>query len=217
LARLLRSTARGAVSLERREHDANGALLSTFTRPWSDGTMGMRLSPGERVEKLAALVPLPRVHLVRYGGCLAPHRPRRGVLIPTPRQHGVDEAETDTGSPRWRWARQLKGVFAGDMARCPWCQQGALRLIAALTHGAGIRQILQQRKRAADPPPIAPARARQEAFAWSSACPRLVWSGPVPEGSEGEVPCSRRLAFALRLPPTRPGWGESWLPGVMTP
>jgi hypothetical protein len=28
--------------------------------------------PVELLEKLAALVPLPRVHLVRYVGCLAP-------------------------------------------------------------------------------------------------------------------------------------------------
>jgi hypothetical protein len=37
-----------------------------------DGTTGIKLSPLELLEKLAALVPLPRVHLVRYGGCLAP-------------------------------------------------------------------------------------------------------------------------------------------------
>jgi hypothetical protein len=169
LERLIRYTARGAVSLERLEHDANGDLLYTFTRPWSDGTMGIRLSPVELLEKLAALVPLPRVHLVRYGGCLAPHSHLRGVIIPTPRQQGVDEEETDTGSPRWSWARLLKRVFAVDMARCPWCQQGSLRIIAALTHGEVIRKILQHLKLAADPPPIAPARARQEAFAWSSA------------------------------------------------
>jgi len=55
------------------------------------------------------------------------------------------------------------------MARCPWCQEGALRLIAAITHGEVIRKILRHLKRAADPPPIAPACVRQEAFAWSSA------------------------------------------------
>jgi hypothetical protein len=38
----------------------------TFTKPWSDGTTGIRLSALELLEKLAALVPLPRVHLVRY-------------------------------------------------------------------------------------------------------------------------------------------------------
>src|SRR5262245_16673184 len=68
LERLLRYTARGAVSLERLAPDANGELVYAFTHPWSGGTTGIRLSPMELLEKLAALVPLPRVHLVRYGG-----------------------------------------------------------------------------------------------------------------------------------------------------
>src|SRR6266446_3322701 len=101
LERLIRSTARGAVSLERLTQDANGDLLYTFTHPWSDGTTGIRLSPMELLEKLAALLPLPRMHLVRYGGYLAPHSHLRGAIIPTPRQQGVeDEEEMDTGSPR---------------------------------------------------------------------------------------------------------------------
>jgi len=169
LERLLRSTARGAVSLERLTQDANGDLVYTFTHPWSDGTTGMRFSPWELLEKLAALVPLPRMHLVRYGGCLAPHSHLRGTIIPTPRQQGLDEEATDTGSPHWSWAQLLKRVFALDMARCPFCQQGALRIIAAITQGEVIRTILRHLKLAADPPPIAPARVRQEAFAWSSA------------------------------------------------
>jgi len=73
LERLLRYTACGAVSLERLEQGVDGDLLYSFTRPWSDGTTGIKLSPLELLEKLAALVPLPRMHLVRYGGCLAPH------------------------------------------------------------------------------------------------------------------------------------------------
>jgi len=169
LERLIRYTARGAVSLERLREETNGDLVSTFTHPWSDGTTGIRLSPVELLEKLAALVPLPRVHLVRYGGCLAPHSHLRGAIIPTPRQQGVDEEETDTGSPRWDWARLLKRVFALDMVRCPYCQQGSLRIIAAITQGEVIRKILRHLKLAADPPLIAPARVRQEAFAWSSA------------------------------------------------
>ena len=169
LERLLRFTARGAVSLERLEQDANGDLVYTFTHPWSDGTTGIRLSPMELLEKLAALVPLPRVHLVRYGCCLAPHSHLRGAIIPTPRQQGVDKEATDTGSLCWRWARLLKRVFALDMARCLWCQEGTLRIIAAITHGEVIRTILRHLKLAVDPPAMAPARVRQEAFAWSSA------------------------------------------------
>jgi hypothetical protein len=98
LERLIRYTARGAVSLERLQEDANGDLLDTFTHPWSDGTAGIRLSPLEFLEKLAALVPLPRVHLVRYGGCLAPHSHLRGAIIPTLRPQGVEDEETNTGT-----------------------------------------------------------------------------------------------------------------------
>jgi len=81
----------------------------------------------------------------------------------------VDEEQTETASPRWSWARLLKRVFALDMARCPWCQRGSLRIIAAITHGEVIRKSLRHLKLAVDAPPIAPARLPQEAFAWSSA------------------------------------------------
>ena len=80
-----RYTARGAVALERLHEDARGDLVYTFTKPWSDGTTGITLSPLELLEKLVALVPLPRVYLVRYGGCLAPHSLLRGTITPTPR------------------------------------------------------------------------------------------------------------------------------------
>ncbi len=51
----MRYTARGAVSLERLDVNADGDLLYTFTHPWSDGTTGIKLSPLELLEKLAAL------------------------------------------------------------------------------------------------------------------------------------------------------------------
>ena len=82
MERLMRYTARGAVALERLEEEAHGDLVYTLTKPWSDGTTGMTLSPLELLEKLAALVPLPGVHLVHYGGCLAPHSLRRGAITP---------------------------------------------------------------------------------------------------------------------------------------
>jgi hypothetical protein len=166
LEQLIRYTARGAVSLERLQEDANGDLVYTFTHPWSDGTMGIRLSPLELLEKLAALVPLPHVHLVRYGGCLAPHSHLRGAILPTLRQQGLDEPEACPASPRWNWARLLQRVFALDMTRCPLCHQGTLRIIAVITQGEVIRKILRHLKLAADPPPLAPARSRQVPIDW---------------------------------------------------
>jgi Putative transposase len=169
LERLLRYTARGAVALERLEVNADGDLLYMFTHPWSDGTTGIKLSPLELLEKLAALVPLPRQHQVRYGGCLAPHSHLRAAIIPTLRQQGADEPEGSTVSPNWTWARLLKRVFAIDMARCPVCHQGTLRIIAAITEGNVIQKILRHLKLAVDPPSIAPAR--QAAFVWDCSSP----------------------------------------------
>jgi hypothetical protein len=166
LERLMRYTARGAVALERLERDANGDLMYRFNRPWSDGTTGIKLSPLELLEKLAALVPLPRAHLVRYAGCLAPHSKLRAAIVPTPRQQGVDDEETKTGTPSWNWARLLGRVFDLAMATCPLCRRGSLRIIAAITQESVITRILRHLKLASVPPPIAPARCRQELFAF---------------------------------------------------
>ena len=110
-------------------------------------------------------MPLPHVHLVRYGGCLAPHSHLRGAILPTLRQQGLDE-EACPASPRWSWACLLQRVFGVEMATCPLCQRGVLRLIAVITQGEVIRKILRHLKLSADPPPIAPARSRQESFDW---------------------------------------------------
>src|SRR2546429_8833552 len=143
-----------------------GKCALSLPNPWSNGTTGIRLSPLELLEKLAALVPLPHVHLVRYGGCLAPHSHLRHAIMPTPRQQGMDGEETQRGTPYWTWARLLKRVFALEMGTCPLCQRGVLRLIAVITQGEVIRTILRHLNLSADPPPIAPARSRQALCDW---------------------------------------------------
>lgn len=167
LERLIRYTARGAVSLERLEQEEGGDLVYTFTRAGSDGTRGIKLSPLELLEKLAALVPPPRVHQVRYGGCLAAHSKLRRAITPTPRQQGVEPPASPVSS-RWGWARLLKRVFAIDLERCPRCQSGTLRIIPAITSGPVIRRLLRHLKLEPDPPPIAPACLEQGRFAWAS-------------------------------------------------
>jgi hypothetical protein len=49
------------------------------------------------------------------------------------------------------------------------CQQGTLRIIAAITEGSVRKQSLRHLKRAMDPPSI--ASARQGAFAWDCSSP----------------------------------------------
>ncbi len=125
LERLIRCTARGAVSLERLMEDDRGDLAYMFTRPWSDGTTGIKLSPLELLEKLAATVPLPRVHLVRYGGCLAPHSTLRAAIIPNASRvwTGIRlELAPPTGIGAGCWVAYLiwiwPPVLFADVAHC---------------------------------------------------------------------------------------------------
>ena len=132
---LLRAAAQAAAAhggrSPRRGQDEGGDLLYTFTRVWSDGTMGIKLFPLELLEKLAALVPPPRVHPVRYAGGLAAHRKWRGTLTPTSRQQGIETPGRSVSS-HWGWARLLKRVFSIDLERCPLGLEGTLRIIAAI-------------------------------------------------------------------------------------
>lgn len=117
---------------------------------------------------------LPRVHLCRYGGWLAPHSQLRGAIILTSCPQGADGHATSPGSPRWNWARLLKRVFALDTECCPFCQRESLRIIAAITQVEVIKKMLRHVKLSTDPPPSAPARSRHEAFGWV-ACRARSW------------------------------------------
>ena len=95
----MRHPARGAGALERRTADDHGDLVYMFARPWSNGATGIKLSPLELLEKLAAIVPLPRVHLVRYGGsCLCACEIPFEIVLPPFFQTNRPEAFT-RGNP----------------------------------------------------------------------------------------------------------------------
>jgi hypothetical protein len=157
----------------------------------------------ELLEKLAAIVPLPRVHLVHYGDCLAPHSTLRAAIIPSLRQQGVDGDKAKTGTPYWNWGRLLGRVFDLDMATRPFCRRGSLRIIAAITHESVITPILRHLKLASVPPPIAPARCRQEIFAFDEAHASVV----------PEVTCAQQQYIsplrACEMPPSFPQDGPS--------
>ena len=94
---LFRGILPGSISRRRRRkiHPRPGcrACRLSLKSIWSDGTYQIVLSPEELLEKLAALVPPPRLNLVRYHGVLAPNAAARAQIVPRPQS--ADE-ETDT-------------------------------------------------------------------------------------------------------------------------
>jgi hypothetical protein len=56
-------------------------VVLTLKTPYRDGTTHIVMSPLEFIQRLAALVPGPRLHPIRFHGVLAPEaRPREGLV-----------------------------------------------------------------------------------------------------------------------------------------
>jgi hypothetical protein len=77
------------LSVERVQLDTAGQVELKLKAPWTDGTTHLVMSPLEFMQRLAALVPRPRLHLIRFNGVLAPSAKLRALLAP----QGPDVAE----------------------------------------------------------------------------------------------------------------------------
>ena len=82
LERLARYCARPPIAMERLEPLADGRLLYRFKRPWRDGTTHVVFEPLELLEKLVAIIPAPKAHLVRYSGILGLAAKWRALIVP---------------------------------------------------------------------------------------------------------------------------------------
>ena len=159
LERLCRYITRPAIANERLKEDAAGNLVLQLKSPWRDGTTHLRMTPLEFMQRLAALVPRPRLHLTRFHGVLAPNARLRAAVVPGPAQDtSVPSDEHAHGAPaRLGWARLLKRVFDLDLEHCPQCG-GNMKIIAAIEEPALIAKILTHLGLPARAPPRAPAR-----------------------------------------------------------
>jgi hypothetical protein len=70
LEKVARYIARPAVSEDRCHVSASGEITYTLKHPYTDGTPCLSFEPIELIGKLAALIPRPRIHMIRYFGVL---------------------------------------------------------------------------------------------------------------------------------------------------
>ena len=71
--KLVRYCLRPAISNERISVLADGSIAYELKNPMRGGKTHRVMSPMELMARLAAIVPPPRLPLVRYYGCLAPN------------------------------------------------------------------------------------------------------------------------------------------------
>ncbi len=165
LENLCRYMLRPPLAVERLERLASGHLAYRMKTPWRDGTTHVTMSDGELLEKLAALVPAPRFHLVRYFGILASAAKQRPSIVPVPPPaSGVescghrDNSEKEKPHARnYTWAQLMARIFALDVLECPRCG-GRMRILAAIEDPSVAPKILDYLGLPSRPPPIAPAR-----------------------------------------------------------
>jgi hypothetical protein len=140
-----------------------GEVVLQLKTPYRDGTTHLVMSPLEFLQRLAALVPRPRLHLIRFHGVLAPNAALRAQIVPSAPDQLSAPTEADGETPysstraRMSWAQLLKRVFAIDLTTCPQCG-GALPLMAAIEDPAVIVKILAHLGLPTRAPPRAPAR-----------------------------------------------------------
>jgi hypothetical protein len=71
-----------------------GEFLPPLRRTWRDGTRAIRLSPIELLEKLAAMIPKPRINLLVYHGAFAPNARLRREAVRRAQDGTGDGAST---------------------------------------------------------------------------------------------------------------------------
>ncbi len=189
LERLIRYCARPPFALERL-HLVGGRsdqILYRLPAPDPGGRTALRLSALEFLDRLANILPPPRIHRHRYHGAFAPNAPLRAFVtaraeaenaaatanlapqqtaIPGPRKPAKPDPvplsgsapSSPTSSRPSRWAALLARIYEVFPLICPSCQT-PLTFIAFLTDPLPITKILAHIGEPTSPPPLHPARS----------------------------------------------------------
>jgi hypothetical protein len=167
LERLCRYLGRPPIAQERLECLPDGRIRYTMKKAWRDGTKAIVFQPMDLIARLCAMVPPPRMHLIRFHGVFAPHSKLRREVVPAPpaptpnpaKQTAQLELLSEAGDrpSRKPWAWLLRHVFEADVTTCPKCRGPMCWLEVATTPDA-IRRLLAAHglKPAPKPTPRAP-------------------------------------------------------------
>jgi hypothetical protein len=129
----VRYMARPAIAEERLALLPDGSIRLQLKTSWRDGTQFLLFTPSEFIEKLIALVPLPKFHLTRYYGVFAKAS---------------------------KYRDKLPDRYAIDVLQCSQCKLGRSRMrrVAVICDSPTIQTTLTAMGISPRPPPIAPPK-----------------------------------------------------------
>jgi hypothetical protein len=168
LENLCRYVLRPPLAMERLKMMKDGRLSYELKKAWNDGTTHIILTPLELMAKVAALIPPPKAHTIRFHGLFAPHAKERSRISKSRKELQMEllaasPAEGGTKIPqefRISWSRLLKRTFGIDLEKCQFCG-GKTKILEAVIEAEAIKKILIHVGANPDPPPLLPARYEQ--------------------------------------------------------
>jgi hypothetical protein len=128
-------------------------------------------TPGEFIEKLSAIIPPPKSHLVKWSGFFAPNSPCRNKIVRKPEERKgrpvkvdcTDESPLKNSS----WGKMLAKVFEIDVTKCQhW--KGEMSIVAAIIKCSEVARYLKHLGIEHEPPARAPPRYQQDSFEFGS-------------------------------------------------
>ena len=138
-----------------------GLVRVALKKAWSDGTVAVEMNPLSLLCRLAASVPPPKLHTVRYAGVLGSASRLRSRVVPTPPFNVPLTPAVDDGwkrKSRYRpWAEFMKRTLKLDVLECPRCQ-GRMKLLALVVDLAEAGRFAKGLGEPTDLPPRTPAR-----------------------------------------------------------
>jgi len=184
LERLCRYGLRPPFAQDRLALREDGRILYRLRRPWPhpQGATCLVLEPLEFLRRLAALIPAPYAHTIRYHGCFGNRARSRDFLPAPPFEAQASPQAADSAAPpaadsgtsgtahpevaprrtRLPWAQLLRRVFFIDALKCPRCS-AAMVVLALISDPPVVARILRHLRLPTEPPPLAPARGSVDA------------------------------------------------------
>jgi hypothetical protein len=155
---------RPAIANERLTRNRAGDVVLQLESPYHDGTTQIVMAALEFMQRLAALVPRPRLHLIRFHGVLAPNAKLRPEIVPSAPVNATNTAagHRNTAPPSGPARISLSPAAQTGVryrhGTLSWSSGGTLKIIAAIEHPPVIAKILTHLGLPAWAPPRSPAR-----------------------------------------------------------
>lgn len=139
LEQAIRYMARGPIAQERMTETYNNLILYQLKTPWKNGITHFSYSELDFIARLVALIPPPKMNMIRYHGVFSPNFKHRNKIVPAKKVVNVKNTEeksknasnSKVKTERLRWAEMLKKTFEIDFTICPKCN-GRLEQIAVI-------------------------------------------------------------------------------------